>query len=51
MFNRDKAREMIQEKWVCSSEKAVGDLGWSPRIPVEEGLATTAKWYREHGFL
>jgi len=51
MFNRDKAREMIQEKWVCSSEKAVRDLGWNPRIPVEEGLATTAKWYREHGFL
>ncbi len=51
MFNRDKAREMIQEKWVCSSEKAVAAFGWAPRISIQEGLSQTAKWYREHGFL
>jgi dTDP-glucose 4,6-dehydratase len=29
----------------CSKLKA---LGWSPRVPFEEGLAETVRWYREH---
>ena len=24
-------------------------LGWTPRIGLDEGLAQTCRWYREHG--
>ncbi len=51
MFNRDKAKEMIQEKWVCSPEKARKELGWSSRISIEEGITGTARWYQDKGFL
>jgi dTDP-glucose 4,6-dehydratase len=29
----------------CSKLEA---LGWAPRVPFEEGLAETVRWYREH---
>lgn len=51
MFNRDKAKEMTQERWVCSPEKAQKELGWTSRIPIGEGIARTGRWYRENGFL
>lgn len=33
----------------CRIEKAARILGWSPRTALEEGLAYTIAWYREHG--
>ncbi|WP_240795016.1 GDP-L-fucose synthase family protein [Rhodococcus zopfii] len=27
----------------------LADLGWSAKIPLEEGIRTTYEWYREHG--
>ncbi len=32
-------------------EKARRVLGYEPQVSLEEGLARTARWYREHGFL
>jgi nucleoside-diphosphate-sugar epimerase len=32
-------------------EKAERELGFVPRVPLAEGLARTAAWYREHGDL
>jgi nucleoside-diphosphate-sugar epimerase len=32
-------------------DKARRELGYRPRIGLEEGLARTARWYREHGYL
>ena len=32
-------------------EKARRILGFEPDVPLEEGLARTAAWYREHGYL
>jgi nucleoside-diphosphate-sugar epimerase len=31
--------------------KAKRDLGYQPRIDLDEGLARTARWYREEGYL
>lgn len=35
-----------QERSVLSYEKAERELGWAPRVPVEEGLARTVEWFR-----
>jgi nucleoside-diphosphate-sugar epimerase len=32
-------------------DKARRDLGYQPRIRIEEGLARTATWYRQHGYI
>ena len=37
--------------WTCSSGKLRRELGISPQIPLERGLAETWAWYREHRWL
>ena len=49
ILNRDKAREMAQEAWTCSPERAVSALGFRARYPLAEGLAHTIAWYRTRG--
>lgn len=34
-----------------SIDKAKRELGYRPRVGIEEGLAATAKWYKENGYL
>jgi nucleoside-diphosphate-sugar epimerase len=50
-FSRDKVREMRQRYWVCSHHEIERDLGWRPSVQLDEGVALTAAWYREHGWL
>jgi nucleoside-diphosphate-sugar epimerase len=51
IFSSQKVIEMLAPAWVCSSDKAARDFGWRAATPLSEGLATTARWYREHGWL
>ena len=51
IFSRDKARELLAPGWLCETEAARRDLGFVAAIPLERGLAETAVWYREHGWL
>lgn len=51
LFNSQKAREFVQESWLCSSEKARRDLGFRPSIALEDGLLTTFDWYRAAGWI
>lgn len=46
-----KLREGFERSWVSSPERARRDLGWFPRIGLEEGLRGTAAWYRAKGWL
>jgi nucleoside-diphosphate-sugar epimerase len=34
---------------MASIEKARRELGWEPRISLEEGLRLTVEWYRRGG--
>lgn len=51
IMNLDKAREMREEAWTCSSERARAELSFQPRFGLAEGLAHTIAWYRQEGFL
>jgi nucleoside-diphosphate-sugar epimerase len=31
--------------------KAIHELGYEPKVGLEEGLRTTLKWYKENGYL
>jgi nucleoside-diphosphate-sugar epimerase len=46
-LTRAKFREITMGDWICSSAKIRAQLGWDPRITLEEGIRATAAWYRE----
>lgn len=46
LFNRQKAKMGAQEAWTCRSDALRADTGWSPKVPVEEGVRRTFEWYR-----
>ena len=47
----DRAAYFAHPDWVVrTSAKAPSSL-WAPRIPTEQGLAATARWYEEQGWL
>jgi nucleoside-diphosphate-sugar epimerase len=51
LLDGDKAHELLASGWVSSSEALRRDAGWVARIPLDEGLAETARSYREAGWL
>ena len=50
-LTRDKASEMTQRYWTCSSEAIERDLDWTPTVELEEGMTIAAAWYRNQGWL
>lgn len=51
ILNRQKIREMTQRRWVCEVRTAIRELRFEPRFPIERGVAETARWYEEEGWL
>jgi dihydroflavonol-4-reductase len=51
VLNRDKVTELSQACWGCSIERAKGELGYNPRIPIEDGLRETIQWYKTEGWM
>jgi nucleoside-diphosphate-sugar epimerase len=47
----DKAHELLAPGWACSSAALRRDAGWAAGIPLAQGLAATARAYREAGWL
>ncbi|MGH9489902.1 MAG: dTDP-glucose 4,6-dehydratase, partial [Terriglobales bacterium] len=35
-------------RYSLDSTRARAELGWRPRIPLDQGLRQTVAWYREH---
>ena len=50
VVNKEKANEMVLE-WVCSSDKARKELGYEPKISIQEGVSRTIRWYKKHNWL
>ncbi|MBI4421063.1 MAG: NAD(P)-dependent oxidoreductase [Gemmatimonadetes bacterium] len=51
LLSPEKAREFFAEAWVCSPAALERDTGWWARVSLAEGLARTAAWYRQAGWL
>lgn len=47
----DRVGYMAHPNWVARSKNRVPEAVWVPRIAGDEGLAATARWYRENGWL
>jgi dihydroflavonol-4-reductase len=51
VFCLQKLLEASQSGWVCSPERARLDLGYEPRLKLQEGIRDTVEWYRAAGWL
>jgi len=51
LLDGGKANELLAPGWSCSSAALRRDAGWSAAIPLREGLAETARAYRDAGCL
>ena len=51
VFSIEKARDLMQDHWICSSEKIKRDIGFTTKTAADEGLMLTYSWYKEHGWL
>lgn len=51
VINRDKVTDLSQGSWTCSIERARNELGYNPRVPLEQGLRETLEWYKGEGWL
>jgi nucleoside-diphosphate-sugar epimerase len=51
VFDHEKALDLLAAGWLCETEAARRDLGFTAATPLPEGLRETAGWYRAHGWM
>jgi dihydroflavonol-4-reductase len=51
VFNREKAEEMLAPAWLCDLAGLDALLPPGTATPLAEGIARTARWYQEHGWV
>ncbi|UCD37333.1 MAG: NAD(P)-dependent oxidoreductase [Fidelibacterota bacterium] len=47
----DKLKELRQRAWTCSADLIKANLGFSPTMPLPQGISETVAWYRKAGKL
>ena len=50
-LNNDKYKILKQRNWRCDIEPARRELGFEPKVQLQEGVKTTIKWYKDNGWL
>ena len=51
IFNLDKLREATAGSWICATDRARDQLGFSVAADLESRFAQTTRWYRSHGLI
>jgi nucleoside-diphosphate-sugar epimerase len=51
ILSRDRARLLVQSNWAMCIARAQEQLGYAPRYDLATGIAQTASWCRETGWL
>jgi dihydroflavonol-4-reductase len=51
LLNDQRVKDMRQQYWLCSGEKAERDLNYVPQYDLEPAVKETADWYLENGWL
>ena len=50
-LNNDKYNILKQRNWRCDIQPAIDELGYQPKVQLEEGVRRTIEWYKEHKWL
>lgn len=51
LLTQHRLDAMINHRPHLNSQKAELELGYAPRVPVAQGMATTIAWFRQQGYL
>jgi nucleoside-diphosphate-sugar epimerase len=51
ILDRQKMKEIREQYWTASNQKLKAQLGFSPKLSMEEGFKNTFQWYRENNWL
>jgi nucleoside-diphosphate-sugar epimerase len=51
VLNRERVRELTQQRWVCDVSPAERELGFEAAYPLVRGTEETARWYEEERWL
>lgn len=51
VLNNDKFNILKQRNWRCDIQSAIDELGYQPKVTLEEGVRRTIKWYKENGWI
>ncbi len=50
-LNNDKYNILRQRNWRCDIQPAINELGFQPKVQLNEGVKLTIKWYKDNGWL
>ena len=50
-LTQDRVSYLVHPDWAADPARRPPAAVWTPAIPLAEGLAATARWYRAHGLL
>ena len=51
LANRHKTRLARPRWWLCDATRARDELGWRPRMPLQQGIRETYLWYLQAGLM
>ena len=51
ILNRERLREIMQERWVCDPSRATAELGFDAQYPIARGIEESIAWYKEARWL
>ena len=51
ILSRQKLPELLAPGWVCSTDRARRDLGFTAPTSLKEGVGRTLEWYRRKGWM
>ena len=51
VLNNDKFNILKQRNWRCDIQSAIDELGYQPKVKLEEGVKRAVKWYKENGWI
>jgi len=51
VLDYEKGRDLIQEYWICSTQKARNEIGYKQQVSLQEGIGETVSWYRQQRWL
>ena len=51
LLSLDKARDLVQDHWVCNPEAIRRDIGFVSKTTADEGLRLTYAWYKANNWI